>query len=232
LKAEYDAAVKAHSEQVKKEIEAQTQPQPVAVGQRPRPDRDFYPRFKAYAEKHAGQPEALPALAWLLDNDGWMTEPDRRRSELKWIADRLRTDHAADPNIKEAVQSLAWNSNPEVRDFTDPLYERIIKDNPDVEVKAAATLAMARTDYVTRISNGKSEVVGDVKRARERFGQVVRDYPGTAAAGRAEGYLFELDHLQVGMRAPDFSGTDVAGKEIKLSDFRGRVVVVSFWGFW
>jgi len=38
--------------------------------------------------------------------------------------------------------------------------------------------------------------------------------------------------LDVGMRAPDFEATDVAGKSFKLSDYRGKVVLLDFWGFW
>ena len=33
-------------------------------------------------------------------------------------------------------------------------------------------------------------------------------------------------HLQVGQQAPDFTLTDTAGKEVKLSDFKGKKNVV------
>lgn len=36
----------------------------------------------------------------------------------------------------------------------------------------------------------------------------------------------------VGAPAPDFALTDVDGKEIRLSDFLGNVVVVNFWATW
>ena len=34
------------------------------------------------------------------------------------------------------------------------------------------------------------------------------------------------------MQAPELVGTDVDGKEIRLSQYRGRVVVLDFWGLW
>lgn len=37
---------------------------------------------------------------------------------------------------------------------------------------------------------------------------------------------------RVGQTAPEIAGEDVDGKEFKLSDYRGKVVVLDFWGFW
>lgn len=37
---------------------------------------------------------------------------------------------------------------------------------------------------------------------------------------------------KVGEQAPEISGEDVDGKAFKLSDYRGKVVVLDFWGFW
>jgi peroxiredoxin len=38
--------------------------------------------------------------------------------------------------------------------------------------------------------------------------------------------------LQIGMVAPDIAGVDTDGTNFKLSDYRGKVVVLDFWGFW
>jgi len=35
-----------------------------------------------------------------------------------------------------------------------------------------------------------------------------------------------------GSVAPDFTAQDQDGKTFKLSEYRGKVVVVDFWGFW
>jgi len=34
------------------------------------------------------------------------------------------------------------------------------------------------------------------------------------------------------MKAPDIEGTDANGKSVRISQFRGKVVVLDFWGFW
>ena len=44
--------------------------------------------------------------------------------------------------------------------------------------------------------------------------------------------LFELRHLLIGKKAPEIEGEDLDGKPMKLSDYRGKVVVLVFWGTW
>ncbi len=36
----------------------------------------------------------------------------------------------------------------------------------------------------------------------------------------------------VGTMAPDITGPDTDGVEFKLSDYRGKVVMIDFWGNW
>ena len=36
----------------------------------------------------------------------------------------------------------------------------------------------------------------------------------------------------VGKAAPEVTGKDVSGKDLKLSDHKGKVVLVDFWGDW
>ena len=48
----------------------------------------------------------------------------------------------------------------------------------------------------------------------------------------AEGQLFALRNLQIGKVAPEIAGRDAEGGSFKLSDFRGKVVVITFTGEW
>lgn len=48
--------------------------------------------------------------------------------------------------------------------------------------------------------------------------------------GRSEEPPFAA--LPVGKAAPEIDGEDVDGVRFKLSDYRGKVVVLSFWGHW
>jgi hypothetical protein len=48
----------------------------------------------------------------------------------------------------------------------------------------------------------------------------------------AERELFALRHLQPGKPAPEIEGEDIDGVKFKLSDYRGKVVLLDFWGHW
>ena len=44
--------------------------------------------------------------------------------------------------------------------------------------------------------------------------------------------LFIIRHLSIGKVAPDIEGEDIEGVKFKLSDYRGKVVLLDFWGDW
>ena len=49
---------------------------------------------------------------------------------------------------------------------------------------------------------------------------------------KCTGTLFELRNLLIGNTAPDIEAEDLDGQSFKLSDYRGKVVVIDFWGDW
>jgi len=81
------------------------------------------------------------------------------------------------------------------------------------------------------ITNTEQNQVRDIE-LQTMFERLKQNYGGTDAAKKADKYLFALEHLAIGKNAPDFQATDQDGKRFKLSDYRGKVVVIDFWGFW
>lgn len=76
------------------------------------------------------------------------------------------------------------------------------------------------------------------REANELFTRVARFYadvphndpksrPGTLEEA-AKSYLRELRELAVGKQAPEIEGTDLDGRPFRLSDYRGKVVVLDF----
>ena len=48
----------------------------------------------------------------------------------------------------------------------------------------------------------------------------------------AKNQLFALKYLSIGKVAPEIAGADTDGVDFKLSDYRGKVVFLDFWGDW
>ena|GEM_PF-411852 len=48
----------------------------------------------------------------------------------------------------------------------------------------------------------------------------------------AKSTIYEIQNLSVGKTAPEINGEDTEGVKFKLSDYRGKVVMLSFWGTW
>ena len=44
--------------------------------------------------------------------------------------------------------------------------------------------------------------------------------------------LFVMQNISIGKVAPEIVGSDLDGQEFKLSDYRGKVVLIDFWGDW
>jgi thiol-disulfide isomerase/thioredoxin len=74
--------------------------------------------------------------------------------------------------------------------------------------------------------------------------QVVNEYPDAVyhcphpehplhrLVEEAKESVFVLKHLSVGRQAPEIVGNGRDGTEFKLSDFRGKIVVLDFWADW
>jgi peroxiredoxin len=71
-----------------------------------------------------------------------------------------------------------------------------------------------------------------LERVVAEFADVSRGYDGAPLGKVAGGELFALRNLTVGKVAPDVAGQDHEGKPFALSDFKGKVVVLTFSGNW
>ena len=70
------------------------------------------------------------------------------------------------------------------------------------------------------------------QRTLEKYGDVKASSGDQSLRQRVEAVLFELRFLDVGKVAPEIEGEDIDGKKFKLSDYRGKVLLLDFWGHW
>ncbi|OJW27603.1 MAG: hypothetical protein BGO49_25235 [Planctomycetales bacterium 71-10] len=75
------------------------------------------------------------------------------------------------------------------------------------------------------------EAEGLYRRVVEEYADLV-DVRGRRLGDRAKGELNEMGDLGVGKTAPEIEGEDAEGRKFKLSDYRGKVVVLTFSGDW
>lgn len=68
--------------------------------------------------------------------------------------------------------------------------------------------------------------------ARVYFSRITALDADSFQVERARGNLYELSALQIGQPAPDFEAKDLQGQTVRLSDLRGKVVLLDFWATW
>lgn len=223
LEAAYSQAI---SEYYKPYQEAKTEEESAKIKLDPKkdPSPTYVAKFREFAKSAGLTHDAFQAwltMKQIADNSGNGAASDEASAVI--MSDFIDT-----PWIGQFAANLpysSWNlpADQRVKKLGDML-TRIEKSAKSPEVKASALYA--RAQLVS--SNGR----GNAEEAAKLYREVLANYPQTSEAKRAKGDIFEMENLVVGKPAPDFSAVDQDGVKFKLSDYRGKVVVLDFWGFW
>jgi len=142
---------------------------------------------------------------------------------------RLKPDR-----IAQLCQSLSY--------VTDTVSETLLRTmldkdaRPEVQGPGSLTLALVLKRRLDMTPAGAEKMASQVRAecekllhlAADKFGDVKLAGGGTVGA-KAEVELDDLLHLAVGKIPPDIEGPDQDGNKFKLSDYRGKVVLLDFW---
>ena len=186
----------------------------------------FVARVQAALAGHEAEPGAAAGLVWIA---GEASDGAARQAAL----DALLAHHLAAPELARIVPGMAWGQAPEEEAFLTA----VVRDAPGHDLQGQALFALAQRAARPRAAAGSPDAREAAARAEELFVRVGKDY-GDVAVGertlgdRADSWLYELHNLAIGKTAPEIEGTDVDGATFRLSDYRGKVVVLDFWGFW
>lgn len=198
--------------------------------------------------------QVVTAETWLENNTahpGWGKDSAGRNA----IALLLR-DHVESDKLAESCRRVQYGFRKEYETFLRTVLEK--NPHKEVQALACLRLAqflkarwqrfeliqeqpeLARRyeglfgkDYLEALhKQDRAGVITEIDaffvRAAEKYGDVKVPFGGTVGE-QAKTELFEIRHLAVGKQALDIEGEDQDGKQFKLSDYRGKVVLLYFW---
>jgi hypothetical protein len=188
------------------------------------PGAGYVPEFRAIAAEAKGTDTAARAWLWVLQ----LSDEDK---EGAWGAvQTLLEEHIQSPVMEELTGQLRYATYEHGEAPVVEALRAIVAESPHEKVRASALFTLGAVLLESESEASKKEGRGCFEAVIAEYGALARRDSTYRAA--AEAYLFELDHLQIGMAAPDFESSDENGVKWKLSDYKGKVVVVDFWGFW
>jgi peroxiredoxin len=219
---------------------------------RPQP-HDFAPRFFVLAETHAQDPVALDALFWIASK--CIFGPQAERALAMIARDHGRSERLKDfcgecsrygepfPAYENMLRAIRKdNPHPEVKgaatlalaDYLKTAKEKT--ESRQVQIALGGGLPLTgdqMKNMQTMIERGLAAVADE---SAALFQEVIDHYADLRiesndpqnAGDLAKGELFVLRNLGIGKKAPEIEGNDIRGREMRLSDYRGKVVVLDF----
>jgi len=183
----------------------------------------------------------------------------RTGDSQKKAVEILARDHVKNPKVGDLIPTFAYIQNFTADKFLEDVREK--HPNRDVRGNAcfylgfrlksrAATIVRLTTERKEQLESWRQfygeeyvDAMLDMKpddlleKAAAYFEEVTEKYADVAGRRRPLGVsaarqLFEMRHLTIGKVAPEIEGEDIDGKRFKLSEYRGQVVVLDFWGHW
>jgi hypothetical protein len=182
------------------------------------PAATFWERFDAAA--NAGEGRALFWMATHLRDKG--LKSSEVKEEKPVLYGRLFEQHVAadwfDDVLKQLPREKRYFEQSQIVGF----YEQVIAKNEGAAIRAHAMFRLGSLLMDSDDSAEQEAGKGWLQKAIEAGPDT--DYGMKARA--------ELYRPVVGEAAPDFKGKTLDGYEFNLSDYRGKVVLLDFYGFW
>jgi hypothetical protein len=178
------------------------------------------------ADKEQKDPLAGALLAWVAKNE--MMQPNGSKALT-----RLLEQFPDNPAIEQICTMLnSFRAPPNAADLLKIIYEKATKDH--TKAMAALGLGKALANKVDDLGDKPAEADKVAAEAEKYFTAVIDTLAKDDVALRkqAEQELKIVRTLRVGKEAPDIAAGDLDGKDFKLSDYRGKVVLLDFWGNW
>lgn len=207
------------------------------------------------ARVYPKDPAALDALLWVVHSgyapetgEAWklLTGDYIESDQLTHACSDTRRNVASNPALAERFLREVLSRNPHRQVKGQACFALAIFLNFRAEVmRLMASSPEDRARWRSMLKTPENlAMYGDQdpddleKEAEGLYRRVVAEYPelkdvrGRRLGDRAKGELNEMGNLGIGKTAPDIEGEDAEGRKFKLSDYRGKVVVLTFSGNW
>jgi len=186
----------------------------------PNPAKEYLPRFQALAEA-----DSVPAMAWIVGQAGALSGAvtDIGAIYQRWMGHIVESHHDDEAAVG-AITPLYRN-----RDIEQDVREELARTWLENGVHESGQTSLPYALGQILFQKGTDEATAE---AIELYSELESQFPEDAYAKRAGGEVFKRTRLQVGLEVPDFDAEDVDGVAFSLSDYRGKVVLLDFWGFW
>jgi thiol-disulfide isomerase/thioredoxin len=204
----------------------------------------FQDRFMELARAHPKDPGVIDPLVWVLVNPWAGAQAERNYAEAIGI---LIRDFLSHEKLEHACWVLAapFNSTASAGGLhpgAEGLLREALAKSPHRRVRAAACYSLA--SYLKAHSHWRSGGMDQDRADRmaeesaELFERVIEEYgdvrikTGRTLSDMGRSDLVEMRSLVVGKVAPEIVGEDLDGRPLRMSDNRGKVVVLTFWATW
>jgi hypothetical protein len=194
---------------------------------RPRnqPDSPFARARKALVRDHLDSPQIGPFCLALRYESEDPTTPDLLRHVWTKNPDKRAQAQAGFALAKLLRRRASWP-----RSFQEMTAEQVASFEKAYGKEAVAALRRVDADAETK----EAEAVLERLTQDQDYAAALVDRGNNkvAVGDLARRELFEIRRLQPGQPAPETVGADIDGRPFKLSDYRGKVVLLDFWGHW
>jgi len=181
----------------------------------------YVSEFMHIAQQNPGTTAAENSLFWVVENS-------RRPDEQKAALELIFTNHLESERMEQMCFRMLYARGD---DAARERLEMVIDNTPHKKIKAVATYCLASFLRLNAKDDGnKEEYMSLFQKVSDEYADIeFRDRP---ISKMAEGAMFEIEKLKIGEQVPDIEGEDLNGESFKLSDYRGKVVMLDFWGNW
>ncbi len=142
----------------------------------------------------------------------------------------------ATPTHEAMIRQLIKDSNNRkvkgMMTFTLAIYLDSLKNMSELDRRMAVSSLGKDGTYITKRS--EPELSNEIDQLLETC---INDFDDVEVTQRkvselAAGMKFATTELAIGKVVPEIEGSDLDGQPFKLSDYRGKVIVLDFWGDW